>query len=959
MRHIASFFICYHFLISSLSAQLDQNSQIIPDEYIVQLHENVNENLFFDKVLGNSILQRSQFASRILIMEKPFRLWLIKGDEVLHGRLKNSEEVIFLTKNKMLQSRKKPNDPLFSSQWQLDNSMVNPGKDFNILKAWDHTTGGINTYGDTVVIAVIDDGVNGMHEDLIGNMWINHNEVPNNGIDDDENGYLDDYYGWNVTLSNDNVNSGGGHGTPVAGIVGAKGNNGIGVSGVNWHVKIMAINYGFASEANALASYGYAYTQRLLYNTTNGAKGAFLVATNASWGVDNAFPEDAPLWCALYDSLGVIGVINCAATVNSNADVDLVGDLPTTCNSPYLIAVTNMNEQDNKVIGAGYGRKSIDIGAYGAQTYTLTTTNYGRFGGTSAASPHVTGVFGLIYSAKCNFFDSIARFYPAQAALIAKDMLLNSTTKLPNLSFITTTGGKLNVNATIENLLTLCGDCQLISGISTQPREDGVQLDWLTGSKTSATVRYRKLDEPQWTVVTQHQSGQIISGLEFCTEYELQVDISCKPDFEEFSHSYFFRTNSCCNLPENLSFTNDENSIFLSWEKDSIKTYMLEYSFNLEDWISVNIEEEKFEWSDLPNCYRLYYKIQSICEKYGSRSEISIENTLNTTCGLCTDNNYCTYNRKDNSQEWIKKVSLGNFSNTTKREQNGYGLYAGIQDIDVKRGTTLPMNIEIGYLSNAFSDYIAVYLDANQDGLFDDSESLYTSPTGVTSILTTEVTIPKNSNLGHTRLRVILSYDKIESPCDFPKYDYGEVEDYCLRIFDDNCPNETLITPVEITANSIKFQSSTMDTITLHYRVKGSPSWQTSEFIDSITISDMDTCAVYEYRYAGRCLGALTAFSLWTETKTKCNSNTLQFHELYSIYPIPCHDRLTLANNSRHISINKLAVYDVLGKEVHLKIEYLANGDTQIETSPLVQGTYYLYLIDENGLTLTSKFIKI
>jgi hypothetical protein len=142
------------------------------------------------------------------------------------------------------------------------------------------------------------------HSDLTDNLWKNHKEIPGNGIDDDGNGYVDDYEGWNAVSQNGNVYSSGSHGLNVAGIIGARGNNEMGVSGMNWDIKIMQIRLSQVREDNVLRAYEYALSHRKRYNESGGIEGAFVVATNSSWGIDRGRPEDAPLWCAFYDSLG-------------------------------------------------------------------------------------------------------------------------------------------------------------------------------------------------------------------------------------------------------------------------------------------------------------------------------------------------------------------------------------------------------------------------------------------------------------------------------------------------------------------------------------------------------------------------------------------------------------------------------------------------------------------------------
>ncbi len=362
-----------------------------------------------------------------------------------------------------------PNDTQFGQQWQYINtgqSGGTAGADIDMDLAWDTTTGGMTAQGDEIVVCVIDDGIDITHPDIAPNMWYNTAEIPNNGIDDDSNGFIDDYRGWDTGSDDDSVNDGGGHGTPVAGIVGAKGNNNVGVAGVNWDVKLMIVQGGTGVESEVLEAYSYPLEARKKYNDTNGQEGAFVVATNASWGVDGGQPSNAPLWCNFYDTLGAEGILNAGATINGNQNVDTFGDLPTACPSDYLIAVTNMNHNDVKVTQAGYGSTHIDIGAFGQGTWTVASGGgYGGFGGTSGATPHVAGTIALLYSAPCNNFITLAKSNPAAAALQIKDHILMGGDDNASLQGITVTGKRLNVNNSMQLLMNNCGPAHCINGV--------------------------------------------------------------------------------------------------------------------------------------------------------------------------------------------------------------------------------------------------------------------------------------------------------------------------------------------------------------------------------------------------------------------------------------------------------------------------------------------------------------
>ena len=348
-----------------------------------------------------------------------------------------------------------PND---TDWWrQGDMSLI------NAPEVWETSTGGVTLNGDTIVVAVLEKGALLNHPDLEPNRWWNWHEIPENGLDDDGNGYVDDFGGWNPQTQADDTGNKSYHGTAVHGIIGAKGNNSLGVTGVNWDVKLMNLSGNFL-ESHIIQSYEYVAATRKLYNQTNGAKGAFIVATNASFGFDNWKAADHQLWCAVYDSLGQLGVLSVGATANNNVDVDVVGDMPTTCTSEYLITVTNIRKSGTKEPGAGFGSMSIDLGAPGTDSYTTYNSGgqgndqptYNALGGTSAATPHVTGGIALLYSLGCEPFTSDAITHPTVCARRVRDVVLNNTEPNATLTGITTTGGHLNLSAALAGVRELC-----------------------------------------------------------------------------------------------------------------------------------------------------------------------------------------------------------------------------------------------------------------------------------------------------------------------------------------------------------------------------------------------------------------------------------------------------------------------------------------------------------------------
>lgn len=320
--------------------------------------------------------------------------------------------------------------------------------------------GGLTPNGDTIVVAILEKGALLDHPDLVENMWYNRLEIPDNDVDDDNNGYVDDYRGYDVRFGGDGPGNLGYHGTAVNGIIGARGNNDIGVAGVNWNVKLMNFS-NVGDDAEIVTAYEYVAKMRRRYNQSNGQQGAFVVATNASFGYDFAQVEDHLLWCAAYDSLGLVGVLSAGATINSNVDVDMKGDIPSNCSSEYLLVVTNVSTATGgKFPAAGYGKVSVDLGAPGDNTYTtlntITNPTYGTFTSTSAATPHVAGAIALLYSLDCDSFTNDALTQPVVCARRVRDMIFNNVTPIPSLDTITTTGGRLDLAKSVTGVRQLC-----------------------------------------------------------------------------------------------------------------------------------------------------------------------------------------------------------------------------------------------------------------------------------------------------------------------------------------------------------------------------------------------------------------------------------------------------------------------------------------------------------------------
>lgn len=406
-------------------------SEIVPGEFLIQFKKNIRFTS------AESILQKIS-TEPFELVSKSAGVYLIKRPSVesVEGSLS------ILSKIKSIQAveanhrwhlRRIPQDPMFKELWGLMNfgqeshgespsKLGVSGVDINMSKAWDITTG-----DKKVKVAVIDTGIDYNHPDLKENIWINEAELNGQpGVDDDNNGCIDDIHGCNFAYKNGYPMDDDGHGSHVAGTIGAVGNNNIGVTGINWSVSLVPVKFidnkdeGTTDDAIRCIDYAIAVGAKVISN---------------SWGGDD---DSAFLKQAIERSRDA-GALFVVASGNDAKDGDLNPDFPAGFDIENIISVAAIDNTGELADFSNYGKIKVHIAAPGENilsTYSdpkYPGLNYDGESGTSMATPHVSGVAALLLAKN-----------PTITYKEMKKAILDSARPLPALKGKVSTDGMLD-----------------------------------------------------------------------------------------------------------------------------------------------------------------------------------------------------------------------------------------------------------------------------------------------------------------------------------------------------------------------------------------------------------------------------------------------------------------------------------------------------------------------------------
>jgi YD repeat-containing protein len=350
--------------------------------------------------------------------------------EALTEQLRQDAAVEFVEPNFIItKAQAVPDDAQFGQQWALRNEGQSggaAGADINAIAAWQSTTG-----KPTTVIAVIDSGIDFSHPDLNGNQWTNPTERVNKH-DDDRNGYVNDLHGWDWVKDTGEVRDEQGHGTAVAGVIAAQGNNQTGISGVMWRASLMSLRVLDASGTGDVAS----AVEAIDYAVAMGAQ-----IINCSWGTSE--PSQA-LRDAIHRAAGR-GIVVVASAGNDGRDLDSVGYYPAAFDLPNLISVAATDSQDHLAGWSNRGATRVSVAAPGVDVLTTRMGGgYQTLSGSSLAAPFVSGIAGLVKTQR-----------PFLKANATREAILSNVRSSAELSGKVSSGGIVNAGGALSALVSM------------------------------------------------------------------------------------------------------------------------------------------------------------------------------------------------------------------------------------------------------------------------------------------------------------------------------------------------------------------------------------------------------------------------------------------------------------------------------------------------------------------------
>lgn len=491
------------------------SAAFIPGEVLVEFRDAEDPAAIAG--VGGAVAERVRTKAMERFNQRGFAILKVPEVAAAVEQLQRNPKVRWVSPNYVVRAiQAYPDDPYFTANqlWGLNNIHANA--------VWPLNKGSQNVY-----IGLIDEGIMYWHEDLCGQIWNNPYD-PEDGVDNDQNGYVDDSHGWDFYHNDKTIfDNSDNHGTHTAGTIGAKGNNAKGVIGVAPYVTIISAKFlqGSGSIANGIKATDYITDLKLRHNLNVGA-------TSNSWGWSGGgFVQ------GMYDAIDrarQAGILFVAAAGNDAADNDVAKFYPSSMTNDNVISVASITSSDLLSSFSCYGLTTVDLGAPGSGIWSTlpgasNSSTYGSYSGTSMATPHVSGAVAL-YKA----------IYPAATYQQVKNAILSNVRTLPALQGKSVTGGVLDVTAFAVSVSETPQDrpCP-VPGIDAIPPTDptnlaasgvtasSISLSWTASSDNVGVAGYRVYWKPTtsgtYQMATTATNSYTKTGLAASTGYNFYV----------------------------------------------------------------------------------------------------------------------------------------------------------------------------------------------------------------------------------------------------------------------------------------------------------------------------------------------------------------------------------------------------------------------------------------------------
>ena len=597
--------------------------------------------------------------------------------------------------------------------------------------------------------------------------------------------------------------------------------------------------------------------------------------------------------------------------------------------------------------------------------------DYRRFSGTSSATPHVTGVAALLYSAPCQAFAELLRADPAAAARYVRRIILETARSNSSLAGKSVTGGQLDAGAAMARLMRDCNRCFAPTGFTVTPAPGSASALVVNynavASIDAATLRYRAVGATDWTELNQPSPPLTLADLPACVAYEFELRAACGTTALA-TQRLTASSDGCCAIPGDFRiFANPGRFFTATWSQPLAGTrYNVRYrKVGDSGWTTRTSTQSSLGIAGgIDPCTPYEFEFRTACD--GEQTDFGARRTVTSRgCGACLEAAYCTPNGYTNTNEWIAEVNFANqTANVTGADRGGYGDYTGAE-ITVVPGGVYPITMRPGSAAQPTTEAFKVYVDWNQDGALTSGEVVADLTSRDGDPVSFDLEVPENAPTLSTRMRVIMNFIRVSGgACATGRI--GEYEDYCLNIQTQRgCPApERLTARFDEDSNTFVLSWGASATAGGSYRIRYRPRGSEGDWVTEdvegleLVVDELNFCGAYEVELASLCGGQAGPGTLFNFSDTCVGTDDTRLPDTdWQVVPNPAVDHFRLIMyRSGALRPASLRLLDVTGSRVMYTAQALSTGN-HIDLRGLPTGIYFAELTAEDGRRGVKKLI--